>query len=103
MMGMHDFVFLKMLQIITDYNLYPQCIMLYIGYSSKTGWNRNGVGEWTCIIVTGYNHTNARHSKITDEGQVHVLIQSLGMDKSSLGLHKANEIKVVDSGCFFLM
>lgn len=103
-MGIHDFMFLKMLQIITDYNMYPQCIMLSIGYSTKAGWNSVGVGEWTCTIVTGYNHTNASHSKITDEEQVDVLIvsQSWEVDKSWLGLHKANEVKV-DSGFFFLI
>lgn len=68
----------------------------------KAGWNSVGVGEWTCI--TGYNHTNASHCKITDEEQVDVPIvsQSWGVDKSWFGLHKANEVKV-DSGCFFLI
>ena len=42
--------------------------MLYIEYSTKARWNRKGVGEWTCIIVTFYNHTKAINSKIADEG-----------------------------------
>lgn len=57
-----------MLRITTDYNVYPQCIMLYIAYSTKAGGNRKGLGEWTCIVVTGYNHKNASNSKITDGG-----------------------------------
>lgn len=79
-------------------------MMFYIGHSTKAGWNWKGVSEWTCIIVTGYNHTDASHSKVTNEEQVDVvnLSQSWEMDKSLLGLHKADEVKV-DSGCFFLV
>lgn len=104
MMETHGFVFLKMLQIVTDYNVQPQRMMFYIGHSTKAGWNWKGVSEWTCIIVTGYNHTDASHSKVTNEEQVDVvnLSQSWEMDKSLLGLHKADEVKV-DSGCFFLV
>lgn len=66
--------------------------MLYIGYFTKAGWNRKGMDEWTCIIVTGYNHTNASHSEITDEGQVDVLIlRAGGWTSKSLALHMANE------------
>lgn len=95
-MGTRDFMFPKMLHIITDYNVCPQCIMLYIGPSTKAGWNRKDVGEWICIIVIGYNHKNASHSKITDGGQVDVLIlsQSWGWTSNHLTFIEAMKLKL---------